>query len=191
MLIVAPAAVANIVSTRPECATVYSKDLNYLDLVASLLVVLFVLVESVADNHQYSFQEEKHRRRAQVAAGEATENEVLVGGYADGFTQSGLFRIVRKPNYAAEQSIWISLYLFSVSCFKVSSRRQYWWNWSCVGWILLCLLFQGSGWFTEKLTLAKYPKYKEYMQETPLYIPNPLLLQGLSSASKAGKAKES
>ena len=38
---------------------------------------------------------------------------------------------------------------------------------------MLCLLFQGSGYFTELITLKKYPKYyTKYMKHVPLYIPN-------------------
>jgi len=190
MLIVAPSAVAYIASTRPECQSIHSKGLNWLDLVASCLVLGFVIIESIADNHQYNFQEEKYRRRRLVEAGEASADELLVGEYGDGFSQSGLFSFVRKPNYAAEQSIWISLYLFSISCFEPSFRsKAIWMNWSAVGWILLCLLFQGSGWFTERLTIPKYPKYKEYMQTTPLYVPNPFKLLLFSNQRKSSKTK--
>ena len=46
-------------------------------------------------------------------------------------------------------------------------------NWSITGCIMLCLLFQGSGYFTELITLKKYPKYyTKYMKHVPLYIPN-------------------
>lgn len=174
LLIVAPSAVAHIVATRPECQSVYNKSLNWMDLIASCLVLGFIIIETIADNHQYKFQEEKYKRRRQVEVGEAAADELLVGEYADGFTQSGLFAIVRKPNYAAEQSIWISLYLFSISAFIPSHRTDVLMNWSSIGFMLLCLLFQGSGWFTERLTLSRYPKYTNYMQRTPLYVPNPI-----------------
>ena len=64
----------------------------------------FVLMEGVADNQQQAFQTEKYRRKR---AGEKLDGEFL-----DGFTRSGLFSIVRKPNYMAEQSLWISFGLF-------------------------------------------------------------------------------
>jgi steroid 5-alpha reductase family enzyme len=131
-----------------------------LDYVATLLLLTAVFVESIADNQQFAFQSEKNRLRA--------ANAPLTGEYADGFNQSGLFALVRKPNYACEQCVWISFYLFSIA----ATQCEQLWNWSGMGWVLLCLLFQGSGWFTESITISKYPKYKHYQKSTPLYVPN-------------------
>ena len=125
------------------------------DAVTAFLFLLLLLIESIADNQQYAFQIEKYRQRD---AGES-----LRGEYDDGFKQTGLFGIVRKPNYAAEQAIWMTFYSFSYSQ-----------NWSGLGVLQLIFLFQMSGWFTEKITRSKYPKYADYMKRVPLYIPNPL-----------------
>ena len=84
--------------------------------------------------------------------------------------QSRLFAIVRKPAYACEQGIWISYYLFSVAAVHSTDGRL--WNWSSGGFILLCLLFQGSGWLTEQISISKYPAYREYKKTVPLYLPN-------------------
>jgi steroid 5-alpha reductase family enzyme len=190
--------------------------LNGLDALATILFGLFLILESIADNQQYRFQQEKHRRRSMMASSAAsttgssnTSNDgppapslLMEGEYADGFTRSGLFAIVRKPNYAAEQAIWMSYYLFSIAALVgLSSSEEstttttietattaaeapatpmtfvgILFNWSSNGWILLCALFQMSGRFTEKITLSKYPNYGEYMDETPLYVPNPFSL---------------
>jgi steroid 5-alpha reductase family enzyme len=158
-LIASPSTVASLVSS--SCG---KTPLNWLDYVASLLLLTAVVVESVADNQQFAFQAEKYRL---IAAG-----ATLTGEYADGYKQSGLFAFVRKPNYACEQCVWISFYLLSVA----ATQGEQLWNWSGMGWVLLCLLFQGSGWFTESITISKYPKYKEYQKTTPLYIPNPFQL---------------
>lgn len=83
--------------------------------------------------------------------------------------QSGLFAIVRKPAYACEQGIWISYYLFSVAAGY--SQSDHTWNWSCSGFILLCLLFQGSGWLTEQISISKYTAYRAYKEKVPLYLP--------------------
>jgi steroid 5-alpha reductase family enzyme len=158
-LIAAPATVASLVASSCEKSPLY-----WLDYVAAILYLTAVIVETIADNQQFAFQKEKYRLRATGAR--------LTGEYADGYKQSGLFAIVRKPNYACEQFIWISFYLFSIA----ATRGEQLWNWSGMGWILLCLLFQGSGWFTETITISKYPKYKEYKKSTPLYLPSPLQL---------------
>ena len=144
-------------------------ELGIMDYTATALVLMFIVVEGIADNQQYRFQTDKYVFRK-------TE-KVLTGDYADGFLQSGLFAIVRKPNYASEQAIWISFYLFTME-----GKQKV--NWSILGCIMLCLLFQVSGWFTELLTNAKYPKYKEYQKRVPLYLPNPFLSQGSRAASK-------
>jgi len=167
LVVTAPSVVAHIVATK--CASnsdsVYSSSLNALDLVACLLYLGFVFLESVADDQQQKFQKEKHRRKA--------VGETLDGDYLQGFNRSGLFSIVRKPNYACEQALWVSFGLFSISTFNAGVARQNnILNWSHVGWISYVLLFQGSGPFTESITLSKYPLYAEYMKETPLYFPN-------------------
>jgi steroid 5-alpha reductase family enzyme len=155
-LTVAPSIVAHIVATTPGCDTA---PLNSYDIVGALLFLFFVVIESIADNQQYSFQTEKYRLRH---AGSTLESD-----YADGFCQSGLFSIVRKPNYAAEQSIWICYYIFSIAAFQ--GKR--WMNWSIIGCLLLSTLFQGSAWFTELITVSTYPRYKQYMQRVPLFLP--------------------
>lgn len=159
-LIAAPSLVAHIVTIG--CGL--HVPLNGYDYLATVLILVFILVESLADNQQYNFQTEKYRLK--------NAGEPLTGEYADGFKSSGLFAIVRKPNYAGEQAIWISFYIYSIGAVNA----QKFVNWSMSGWILLCLLFQGSGWLTEKITLEKYPKYAEYMKEVPLYVPNPMKL---------------
>jgi len=120
----------------------------------------------MADNQQYQFQNKKAQRSAMA------ESKDLV----EGFCQSGLFAIVRKPNYAAEQLIWISYYFFSVAASAPATWPQCqghvsWMNWSMGGFILLCLLFQGSGWLTERISISKYPAYRDYQRRVPLYIP--------------------
>ena len=81
--------------------------------------------------------------------------------------QSGLFGIVRKPAYAGEQMIWISFYLFSVSAGRAHQKERYYINWSIGGCILLCLLFQGSGWLTEQISISKYREYRSYQKRVP------------------------
>jgi steroid 5-alpha reductase family enzyme len=175
LFIVTPSVVAHLVATK--CNEVYSSSLNVLDGCASILYLILVVGETLADNQQYRFQESKYHRRI--------SGEMLEGDYTLGFNRSGFFAIVRKPNYAFEQALWIVFYVFSVSCFKGSIRSQNLVNWSAIGCTLLVALFQGSGYFTERISLSKYPKYKEYMAETPLYIPS--LWYSLRSPRRSNK----
>ena len=169
LLIVSPSLVVWSAATYcPDTTPPF--DVNGWDGVAIFLFVLFLCIETIADNQQWKFQTEKYKR--------IHANQELAGDYKDGFCQSGLFAIVRKPNYASEQAIWISYYLFSVAALNGSSV-----NWSMVGWVLLVLLFQGSGWITELLTERRHPSYAKYKERVPLYVPcffSPALCVGKS-----------
>lgn len=133
------------------------RPLGGMDMIPAGLFLLFLAMETTADQQQYEFQTEKYRRKA---AGEA-----LAGDYALGFRRSGLWGRVRHPNYAAEQAIWLSFYLFSA----VSTGR--WLNWSLTGGILLMLLFLGSSDFSEKISAGKYPAYADYQRRVPRFLP--------------------
>jgi steroid 5-alpha reductase family enzyme len=133
------------------------QPLNWLDFAAIVLFLGLLVLEYIADQQQYDFQTEKYRR---INAGEP-----LTGEYAQGFCSTGLWRLVRHPNYAAEQGIWLSYYLFSVA----ATGR--WLNWSLTGGILLVLLFLGSSDFSEKISSEKYPDYAGYQKKTPRFLP--------------------
>ena len=133
-----------------------NSPLNWIDYLLSFLFVLFVLLEFVADNQQYIFQTEKHRR---MKAGEA------LGDYEKGFIDTGLWGIVRHPNYAMEQAIWLVFYFFSVN---VTGE---WLNWSVAGCALLIILFKGSSDFSEAISAEKYPAYSGYQKTVPRFIP--------------------
>ncbi|MCU0620877.1 MAG: DUF1295 domain-containing protein [Gemmatimonadales bacterium] len=150
LLITVPSVAAATSSARP---------LNWLDAVAALCFLGFLVLETVADQQQYAFQTEKHSR---LAAGEP-----LTGDLALGFNTRGLFGLARRPNFFAEQAIWCAFYLFSVA----ATGR--WVNWSGIGALLLILLFQGSTDLTEKLTAAKYPAYARYQRLVPRFLPLP------------------
>lgn len=133
-----------------------NQALTIADYVLAALFITCVVIEFIADQQQYNFQQEKHRR---MKAGED------LGEYAHGFTNTGLWSIVRHPNYAMEQSIWIIFYFFSV----ISTGE--WINWSVAGCLLLVILFKGSSDFSEELSAKKYPEYKAYQKRVPRFIP--------------------
>jgi len=145
--------------TVPILATLSDQakpQLNSVDYLLAALMLLAVAIEFVADQQQYVFQTEKHRR---IKAGEA------LGDYEKGFVSTGLWGIVRHPNYAMEQSIWVIFYLFSVNA------TGQWVNWTIGGCILLLILFKGSSDFSEELSANKYPAYKDYQKNVPRFIP--------------------
>ena len=133
------------------------RPLNILDAIAGILLLGAIIIETIADQQQYDYQTEKYRRiNAKESLGEA---------YEVGFCRSGLWGKVRHPNYAAEQMVWISFYLFSVA----ATGR--WLNWSLIGVILLLLLFIGSSDFSEKISAEKYSDYSKYQKEVPRFWP--------------------
>jgi steroid 5-alpha reductase family enzyme len=130
--------------------------LSIWDYILAIVMLGLVIIEYIADQQMYDFQTEKYRR---ISAQED------LGSYGVGYVHTGLWTYVRHPNYAAEQSIWITFYLFSI----VATGRPL--NWTIAGCILLMLLFLGSSDFSEKITASKYPTYQDYQRRTPRFWP--------------------
>lgn len=131
-------------------------------LVAGAMFLLIVM-ETLADQQQFVYQTEKHRRLNAAKNGDASQSNDPY--YKKGFTHTGLWKYMRHPNYAAEQGIWICFYLFTVSAGST------WINWSIIGAVLLLFLFRGSSDFSENITATKYPEFDEYRKRTPRFIP--------------------
>lgn len=133
------------------------EPLGWLDYGLATAFLALVMMEFVADQQQYNYQQEKYRRKK--------AGEDLGEYYGVGFTHTGLWGIMRHPNYAAEQSIWIVFYFFSVVA------TGHWINWSIAGCLLLVLLFVGSSDFSESISKEKYPLYDRYMKSVGRFIP--------------------
>ena len=130
---------------------------NIIDLIAALLMFLFIVAETLADNQLFRFQSEKK--------GLHKGTIVYEKSLGNGFMSEGFWEHVRHPNFASEQAIWVSFYLFSVA----ASGR--WLNFSVAGSLLLILLFIGSSAMTESISSSKYPEYKNYQKAVPKFIP--------------------
>lgn len=144
--------------TLPTIVAIGSdKPLGIIDILLAIVLVVFVVIETIADQQQWNFQQEKHRK---LKSGELLNQEE-----SNGFVSSGLWSKVRHPNYASEQSIWIVFYLFSVA----ATGR--WVNWSMAGCVLLVILFRSSADFSEGISASKYPEYKNYQKRVPKFIP--------------------
>ena len=127
--------------------------LNALDYAAAALFVLFFLGETVADEQQWRFQTAKYTA---IGRGETPEAD---------FLSAGLFRYSRHPNFFCEQAMWWVYYLFSVAA------GAGWLNWTIAGAPMLSALFQGSTWLTEKISVRKYPAYRNYQKTTSRLMP--------------------
>jgi steroid 5-alpha reductase family enzyme len=143
--------------TLPAVRSVGGTPLGWVDYLLAGLILGIVLIETLADQQQWNYHKEK--REAIASGGEVPEK------YKKGFVHTGLWGLMRHPNYAAEQAVWIAFYFFSVSA------TGNWLNWSVMGGILLVLLFWGSSNFSEAISAGKYPDYEEYKKRVPRFIP--------------------
>jgi steroid 5-alpha reductase family enzyme len=146
-----------LLMTLPAVRSVAGSPLGWVDYLLAALILAVVVVETMADQQQWRYHKEK--RKAKAAGGDIPEK------FKKGFVHTGLWGKVRHPNYAAEQSVWIIFYFFSVSA------TGNWLNWSVIGAILLVLLFWGSSNFSESISADKYPEYEEYRKRVPRFFP--------------------
>lgn len=127
--------------------------LNWIDALATIAFVKLLVFETIADEQQWRFQNEKRARRER---GEPIEAE---------FVTTGLFRYSRHPNFFCEQAMWWTFGLFAIA----SGAPLY--DGTLAGAIVLTALFQGSTNFTEELSLKKYARYADYQKTTSRLIP--------------------
>ena len=134
-----------------------SASISGLDYLAASGMFLFIVIETIADNQLYNFQTQKQHKAP------------LDGKYSislhTGFLSEGLWNHVRHPNFVSEQAIWVSFYFFGVAA------SGYFLNWTMIGPFMLILLFAGSSEFTERISMEKYPDYKNYKRQVPKFIP--------------------
>ena len=127
--------------------------LNALDAVGATLFGLLLLLETVADEQMWAFQQDK---KARVARGETVSPP---------FFSKGLYRYSRHPNYFAEVGQWWALVLLAVGA------TGDWLTWTWSGAFVLSALFFGSTRFTESISASKYPGYTEYQKTTSAFFP--------------------
>ncbi len=135
----------------------HASPLNITDLIAALLMLLFIVMEGLADNQLFRFHSEKK--------GLQKGTPVYIKSLEKGFMSEGFWRHVRHPNFASEQAIWASFYFFGVA----ASGK--WLNLTIAGPVLLILLFIGSSSMTEHISSSKYPGYEAYRKEVPKFFP--------------------
>ena len=137
-----------------------STPFNWVDCLAAVLMFAAILYETIADEQQWRFQTKKWEM---INSGQKLED--LPAPYNKGFNTLGLWSRSRHPNYFAEQSTWVSFYIFSIAAGIGI------FNWSIIGAILLIVLFQGSSSLSEELSSAKYPEYTDYIEKVSRFFP--------------------
>ncbi|MFW0793222.1 DUF1295 domain-containing protein [Gordonia sp. CPCC 205515] len=130
------------------------------DLLFGVLFLLFLIGETLADQEQWAFHQEKARAE---------------GHLEPGFVTSGLFRYSRHPNFFCEQAQWWMIYCLGATAAATSGLGFFGGalNWTIIGPVLLSVLFIGSTKFTESITAAKYSAYTDYQRRTSMLIPWP------------------
>ena len=86
------------------------------------------------------------------------------------FVDTGLYRIVRCPNYLGEVVIWTGVLLSGVGAGLV------WWQWliASIGWIgIVYVMFSGARRLElrQTETYGNDPEYQAYVKRTPILIP--------------------
>jgi steroid 5-alpha reductase family enzyme len=148
--------------TVPAAWVAWRSDapLGALDGLCALAFLALLGAETLTDQQQWTFQRAKHaltpEQRAQAG-----------GDFARGFCTTGVFRYSRHLNFFGEMGLWWAFYAFTAAAGAPAA------NWTATGPVLLTLLFQGSTAMTERLSLQKYPAYRDYQQTTSRLIPMP------------------
>ena len=150
-----------LMTTFPALVAMGSdKPLNWMDIVAAVLMFCAIAYETVADEQQWAFQS---RKWAMINEGRKLGD--LPEPYCKGFNTTGLWNFSRHPNYFAEQSVWCCFYLFSIAAGIGII------NWSIIGALLLIVLFMGSASFAEEISSSKYPEYADYCKKVSRFFP--------------------
>lgn len=134
-------------------AAEHPSPLGWLDGALTFAFLGFLAGETVADQQQWNFHQDKQARQAR---GEPV---------TEPFLRTGLFAWSRHPNFFCEQAQWWVLTGFSVAA------GAGWLHVGTLGAFLLTLLFDGSTRFTEAITLSKYPSYAAYQRATSRLMP--------------------
>ncbi len=150
-----------LMTTFPALVVMRSdRPFGWMDAVAAVLMLAFIVWETVADEQQWRFQTRKW-----AMINEGMKLEELPAPYNKGFNTTGLWGLSRHPNYFAEQAIWVCFYLFSIAAGMGAV------NWSVIGALLLVVLFQGSSALAEEISGGKYPEYEQYCRSVPRFFP--------------------
>lgn len=121
------------------------------DAVLTIAFLVLLALETIADQQQWNFYQNK---KAAIAAGRAPDANFLT---------TGLFSVSRHPNFFAEQTQWWVIFLFAVAAGAAP--------WTVIGAALLSILFIGSTRFTESITVSKYPEYRDYQRRVSPIVP--------------------
>lgn len=129
-----------------HAALVTTTGFGALDVVAALVTLGAIAIETLADEQLRAF------RRGKRADGDICD--------------VGLWSWSRHPNYFGEISFWVGLWLFGLAAGAP------WW--AAAGWVAMVVLFVGASIpMAEKRSLARRPHYAQHQQRVSMLIPLP------------------
>lgn len=140
-----------------------AKPVGALDYFFAGTVLWLVGQTFVADQQQWDYQTAKYKYRdtAKIPTGSGFTAEELELG----FRTTGLWAYSRHPNFATEQMVWWTFYLWS----SITAGTPF--NWTAIGPAIYTSIFLGSTPITEYITRSKYPEYKQYQQQVGMFLP--------------------
>ncbi|KAJ9655764.1 hypothetical protein H2198_005470 [Neophaeococcomyces mojaviensis] len=126
-------------------------------------ILFLVGLTWLSDQQQWDYQSAKqtYRNTAKVPANCGFTAEQLDRG----FRTTGLWAYSRHPNFACEQMVWWSFYLWA----SLAARSPF--NWTIFGPIIYTSVFLGSTPITEYISSGKYHEYAEYQKQVGMLFP--------------------
>lgn len=157
LLVTTPTYTFLLLSQTPAAAPFKLADVAF-----SRVAFFFLIIETFADEQQWSFHKAKHeyQKNARVTNKRFSQEDL-----ERGFVVSGLWSLSRHPNFLCEQAFWMTMYLWS--CFRTES----YYHWAGAGALGYLLIFQGSTTLTESISASKYPEYREYQARVGRFFP--------------------
>lgn len=125
------------------------------DYVFAAAFIFFLALETLTDQQQWGFQNEKRGLLPRHPA----------VNYNIGFCVDGVFAYSRHMNVWSEQSLWVTVFLAG------ASHASNIYDPTFLGCAVLILLTVGSTSLTEAISAKKYPAYAVFQQSTPMLLP--------------------
>jgi len=116
-------------------------------IIGIIISIIGIIIESVSD-----FQKNKSKKKN-----------------PDKFCSSGLFKIVRCPNYFGELIIWTGVFITGINCLTIPQFLI-----SIIGYVgIIYVMFSGARRLEirQDKTYGKDPNYMKYIKKTPILIP--------------------
>lgn len=132
MLLYLVATPAYIILLASQLPTDIAPAWGVIDLAFSRGLILVLIAETFADQQQWNFQSAKSAYQATGVVPPKFEKEDLDRG----FIVTGLWSFSRHPNFAAEQTIWVLVYMWSCYVADVT------YSWAGAGAFFYCAVFQ-------------------------------------------------